>query len=103
MYRRTRRRSTGPVTDVRHLCQHGRWVGGLNFDGALMMGCGVENGVAEQGNPVWVFRSEREADRMVQRLRAGLPVFRDRWLALGAFVLVVAAVVDAMASVSALI
>ncbi|MCY3642083.1 MAG: hypothetical protein OXG41_00760 [Acidimicrobiaceae bacterium] len=40
---------------------------------------------------------------MVQRLRAGLPVFRDRWLALGAFVLVVAAVVDAMASVSALI
>ena len=103
MYRRTRRRSAGPVTDVRHLCQHGRWVGGLNFDGALMMGCGVENGVAEQGNPVWVFRSEREADRMVQRLRAGLPVFRDRWLALGAFVLVAAAVGDAVASVAALI
>ncbi|MDE2751664.1 MAG: hypothetical protein OXI83_03715 [Gemmatimonadota bacterium] len=103
MYRRTRRRTTGPVTDVRHLCQHGRWIGGLRFDGALMMGSGVENGVAEQGNPVWVFRSEREADRMVQRLRAGLPVFRDRWLALGAFVLVAAAVAEAVTSVLALL
>ena len=102
MYRRRiRRRTSGPLTDVRRLCQHGRWVGGLEFDGSLTMGCGVKNGVAEQGNPAWVFRSEREADRMVQRLRSGLPVLRDRWLALGAVVLVAATVVQAGAAVVA--
>lgn len=33
------------------------------------------------------FRSARQADQMANRLSAGLPVHRDRWLVLGAIVL----------------
>lgn len=47
----------------------------------------------------WKFASDREADRMVQRLNAGLPVFRDRWLGIGAVLLVASSVVQAVAAV----
>ena len=43
--------------------------------------------------------SAREADQMVRRLSVGGPVFRERWLGIGAVLLVAASVVQAVASV----
>ena len=46
-----------------------------------------------------MFNSAREADRIAQRLNAGGPVFRTRWLALGGALVVAATLVQAVASV----
>ena len=43
----------------------------------------------------WVFKSERAADDMARHLNAGLPVFRDRWSAMGSAVCVTCAIIQA--------
>lgn len=42
----------------------------------------------------------REAARIAMRANAGMPTFRDRWIGLGAFVLVAAEAVQAMKALS---
>ncbi len=45
---------------------------------------------------IWGFNSERVADEMVRRLAAGMPVHRDRWLGIGALLLVGAEIAQAI-------
>ena len=46
------------------------------------------------------FVSTREAEQMASRLNLGLPVFRDRWLGIGAVLLVASSVLQAVAAVA---
>ncbi|MDE0321910.1 MAG: hypothetical protein OXI97_18735 [Acidimicrobiaceae bacterium] len=48
---------------------------------------------------IWEFRSARTADDMVRRLNAWMPVHRDKWLGLGAVVLLAAAFTEAVMAV----
>lgn len=47
----------------------------------------------------WRIVSEREAENLVRRLNAGLPIHRDRWLGIGAIVLVAAEVTQAVRAI----
>ena len=50
---------------------------------------------------VWEFRSPRAADDMVRRLNAWMPVHRDKWLGVGALILLAAACTEAVMAVVA--
>ena len=78
------------------LCPRGHWTK-LNLSSDADSGKLV---LPPVGHPVRLMHlaSAREADQMVRRLSVGGPVFRERWLGLGAALLVAATVVQAVAA-----
>ena len=68
-----------PRPDYDYLCDRGHWTTN-HREGAEIV-------------------SEREAANLVRRLNAGLPIHRDRWLGIGAMVLVAAEVAQAVRAI----
>lgn len=60
--------------------------------------CARGHWTAEQGRSALIV-SERDASNIVRRLNAGMPIHRDRWLGIGAIVLVAAEVTQAVRAI----
>ena len=84
------------------MCPRGHWVKLVEWLYPVMPG--DDEAAASRLGPDGHVRlmhlaSAREADQMVRRLSVGGPVFRERWLGLGAALLVTSTIVQALADI----